>query len=65
MGDKNKRSKANGAAVVVLCALLPALMGGCPEFRNQSVTAIETAARGVVDAAVDLFFDQFRTDTTS
>jgi hypothetical protein len=37
-------------------------MGGCPDFRNESVSAIETAARGVLDAALDLFFDQFRSD---
>lgn len=49
-------------AAVGLCLLLPVLMGGCPEFRNESVTAFETASRGVLDAAIDLFFDQFRSD---
>jgi hypothetical protein len=37
-------------------------MGGCPEFQNASTTAVETASRGVLDAALDMFFDQFRTD---
>ena len=38
------------------------MMGGCPEFQNESVTAIETATRGVLNAGIDLFFDQYRTD---
>jgi hypothetical protein len=37
-------------------------MGGCPEFQDESVAALETATRGVVDAAVNLFFDQYRSD---
>ncbi len=41
---------------------MPVLMGGCPEFRNESINAIETASRGVFDAAMTLFFDQFRSD---
>jgi hypothetical protein len=58
-------------------------MGGCPEFRNDSVTAIDTATRaillsdaesveafdtartGILSAALELFFDQFRTDEVS
>ncbi len=53
---------SSGLVVFAVCLLLPFLMGVCPEFRNQSVTAIETATRGVANAAFDLFFDQFRTD---
>jgi hypothetical protein len=49
-------------AVLGLCLLLPALMGGCPEFRNSSINAIETATRGVFDAALTLMFDQLRSD---
>ncbi len=49
-------------ARLALYLLLPALMGGCPEVRNQSVDAIETATRGVLNAAFDMFFDQFRSD---
>jgi len=45
-----------------LGVLLPLLMGGCPEFQDQAVDAVETAVRGVVDAAVDLLFDQLRPD---
>ncbi len=45
-------------AVASLCLLLPTLMGGCPEFRNDSVNAIETAARGIFDAAFDQLFEQ-------
>jgi len=58
--------------------LLPLLMGGCPEFRNDLVDLVEEATRGallstqdpiaiadaatlsLVDAALDLFFGQFR-----
>ncbi len=66
--------------VLGVCLLLPFLMGGCPEFREEIVTVFETAAtsallgtedewaissivRGsLVDATIDLFFDQFRDD---
>jgi hypothetical protein len=64
----NERKKTNAKrsiALIALCALAPAMMGGCPEFRNDAVTAVETAVRGVLDAAVDLYFDQFRTDDVS
>ncbi len=54
-----------GCAFWGLCLLIPVLIGGCPEFQNASVTAVETASRGVLDAALDLFFDQFRTDRAS
>jgi hypothetical protein len=60
--------------------LLPFLMGGCPEFREDVVGVFETATRtallstedaptivnvarvSLVDATIDLFFDQFRGD---
>ena len=51
------------AAIAFIC-LLPFLMGGCPEFRNDAVDVFETAARGLLDAALDAYFDQFRSDTT-
>ena len=53
---------AKRLAVLTLCALLPALMGGCPDFRNESVNAVEGAAQGILSAALDMFFEQFRTD---
>ena len=53
---------AKRLAVLTVCALLPALMGGCSEFRNESVNAIEGAAQGILSAALNMFFDQFRTD---
>ena len=67
--------------VLVLLGLLPGLMGGCPEFRNdlvniandatQSVvlggeteeSAWDTAVRGALGAAIDLFYDQFRDES--
>ena len=45
-----------------LCLLTPVLLGGCPEFQDESINAIDTAVQGVMDAALDLFFDQFRSD---
>lgn len=56
-----KRSRA-GLAALALSLFLPFLMGGCPEFRNESVDAIETASRGLLNAGLNLFFDQFRAD---
>ena len=73
---------ARTRVVLALCLLLPGLLGGCPDFRNSMVDAIdaatrgillggvqpedaaETAVRGVVNAALDLFFDQLRIDET-
>ena len=49
-------------AILIVCALLPGLMGGGPEFQNESVDAIEGAAQGILSAAVNAFFDQYRTD---
>ena len=47
----------------MVIGLCPLLMGGCPaSFQNASVDAFETAARGVLDAALDLLFDQARSD---
>jgi hypothetical protein len=53
------------AAIFGLFLIVPTQMGGCPEFQNASVTAVETAFRGILDAALDLAFDQFRTGRTS
>lgn len=60
--NQRRRWANRRISILILYLLVPALMGGCPEFRNESITAIETATRGVLDAALDLFFDQFRTD---
>ena len=35
-------------AVVALCLLLPTLLGGCPEFRNDVVGVFESAARSTL-----------------
>ena len=60
--DTRSPGSISRLAVAGVFLALPLLMGGCPEFRNEIVNAFETAARGVVDAALDLAFDQFRTD---
>lgn len=77
------RPPLNRLVVLGLCALLPALAGGCPEFRNSSVDAVDTATRsvllgdttrvdavdsattGLLNAVLDLLFDQLRTDEFS
>ena len=41
------RPKARGP-LLGLCFLLPFLMGGCPEFRNDVVGVIETATRSAL-----------------
>jgi len=38
-----------------LCFLLPFLMGGCPEFRNDVVGVFETATRGALLGTDDEF----------
>ena len=35
-------------ALVGLCFLLPFLMGGCPEFRNDIVSVFESATRSAL-----------------
>jgi hypothetical protein len=76
----SSRTRGMTRAAIALSLLLSTLMGGCPDFRNGVVDAIDSASRsvllgdagydeavetavvGVFDAALDLFFDQFRTD---
>ena len=51
---------------VLLLALLAPVIAGCPsEFSDQIATAIETAARGIANSALDLFFNQFQSNGTS
>lgn len=40
--------------------LLPLVLGGCPEFQDEVVNAVDTAVSGLVNAALNLYFDQFR-----
>ena len=61
MTDSDRRiRRRHRLTVVVMFGMLPLLMGGCPDFQNDVVTAVETAVRGIADAALDLFFDQYR-----
>ncbi|MBI4716980.1 MAG: hypothetical protein HY763_04190 [Planctomycetes bacterium] len=61
MAQQHRRLSTRSAAAAFIL-LLPILMGGCPEFQNSSIQAVETAARGILDAALTLFFDQYRSD---
>lgn len=45
----------------VFSGLMLFLAGGCrPEFTNAVVDAFETGVRGVVDAALDIYFEEVR-----
>lgn len=37
---------------MALSLFLPGLLGGCPEFRNGTVDAIDTATRGILLGSV-------------
>ena len=81
----NKNTDAHIASktrrfVAGLCLLLPFVMGGCPDYRDDIAGVFETATRtallgvedewtissvvrgSLVDATIDLVFDQFRSD---
>ena len=79
---QSSRHTVNWFVAIALCLLLPAIMGGCPEYRNAVVGSIDAAMHavlltdaeerealdgainGIMDASLDLFFDQFRADET-
>ena len=52
------------APMVLLMLLTPLLAGGCPEFQDQSITALSTAGREILNLALDFAFDQFRPNTS-
>jgi len=50
--------------LILLCLLLPALMGSCEGFRDNLVNSVDTFTRSISNSIFDLFFDLFRTTTT-
>lgn len=54
--------RKNRMAPLVLLVVMPLMMGGCPDFRDESVSAVQTATQGILVAALDLFFDQYRSN---
>ncbi len=48
--------------LLLLVLFLPAVLGGCPEFGNDLVNAVDAFTRSVNNAIIDLFFDLFRSD---
>ena len=48
LSGQQPRSMMSGFATIVLCLLLPGLLGGCPSFRNDVVGIFEAAARSVL-----------------
>ena len=63
---KRKRTKrglpGHPLPLLLICLLTPLMMGGCETLRDRVVDEIENATRGVFDAALDLFFDQLRSN---
>jgi len=59
---KKMRPPRRGLVTLFLGLSLPLLTGGCAQFRNEVVDAFETATLGLIDAAVGLAFEQFRSD---
>ncbi len=51
--------------LLLLLLLLPGVLGGCPEFANDMISALDAFTRNVLNAVVDVFFDQFRGDNFS
>jgi hypothetical protein len=49
-------------SVLFLFVVTPLLMGGCPDFQDEAVSAVETATQSIITAAVTLFFDQYRSN---
>ena len=46
--NRPRRSTAMRWALAVLCLLLPALGGGCPDFRNDIVDAVDNVTRDLI-----------------
>lgn len=59
---KKTRRLAGRFCVAAMCVLVPLLTAGCTELRNGLLDAVEAAARSAVEAGVQDFFDQFRSD---
>ena len=53
---------AKGLATLVLAFTAPLMMGGCPQVRNTAVDAFETGMRDVLNTALDLYFEQWRSN---
>ncbi len=79
---RRTRRTAKLPGILALALALPGVAGGCPDFRNAVVDAVDTATRGlifettspeaaivsaaqsIINAALDLVFDQLRAETT-
>lgn len=62
---KPMRRRRHGVAQLVMIGLfgvVPFTMGGCADLQNASVDAINTAARSILNAALDAYIDQYRTN---
>ncbi len=59
-GESKVKRRYGTRLPLAIVLVLPFLMGGCPEFRDEAVSAVQTATQGIVVSALDLFFEQFR-----
>ena len=59
-GESNVKKRYGTRLPLAIVLVLPLLMGGCPEFRDEAVTAVQSATQGIVVSALDLFFNQFK-----
>jgi len=55
---------ARRLATLVLAFTAPLMMGGCPQIRNTAVDAVETGMRDVLNTALDLYFENWRSHDT-
>ena len=53
MGRDASLGSARRRSVIGLCLMLPLLMGGCPEFRDDVVGVFETATRNALLGSED------------
>lgn len=49
-------------SILLLFVATPLLMGGCPEFRDEIVSAFDTATQSLITDTITLFFDQYRSN---
>jgi len=59
---RRRRHGVTQFVMIGLFGLVPLTMGGCPDLQNATVDALTTAARSILNAALDAYFSQYRTN---
>lgn len=62
MRAREPRQRSRRVWSILLLVGLAASGSGCTQFRNDLVTALETATRGLADAVLTSYFDLLRED---